>query len=237
MLKQELIKRSPIRILEKSIHGGLGKGNLGVFAARKGVGKTACLAHVAIDQLFNDRKVLHVSFADNPHHIENWYRQVFQEVAGAYKLDDPFDAYDGIKHNRLIIHFKQTDLPFEQVMKNVDQITGGSNFHPTAWIVDGVSFYSSSVDELAKWKEYAAAHGTEMWFSATLQPAEDHMPDSRGIPFPVSRFTDLFSVIIVLEPVQDYIDLKLLKDHESLDLEKLRLKLDPRTLLISNHRI
>ena len=30
MLKEEIIKRSPIRILEKSIHGGLGKGNLGV---------------------------------------------------------------------------------------------------------------------------------------------------------------------------------------------------------------
>jgi hypothetical protein len=236
MLKKELVKRSPIRILEKSIHGGLGKGNLGVFAARKGVGKTACLAHVAIDQLFLNRKVLHVSFADNPHHIENWYRQVFHEVASTYRLDDAFDIYDEIKLNRLIIHFKQADVPFEQVQKNVDQITGGSVFKPSAWIVDGYSFYEAKPEEFAKWKRFAEDRGIEMWFSATLHK-ENMELDERGIPFPVSRFFDFFSVIIMLNPVQDYIHLQLLKDHDSKDLEKLRLKLDPKTLLISNHRI
>jgi hypothetical protein len=236
MLKEELIKRSPIRILEKTIHGGLGKGNLGVFAARKGVGKTACLAHVAIDKLFHNQNVLHISFADNPHHIENWYRQVFEEVAGVAKLADPFDIYDEIKQNRLIIHFKQPDIPFEQVQKNVDQITGGSAFQPTTWIVDGYSFYDARQEEMEKWKRQAAAQGMEMWFSATLH-RETAEPDVEGIPYPISRFKDLFSVIIMLNPVQDYIDLKLLKDRESKDLEKLRLKLDPKTLLISNHRI
>ncbi len=70
MLKTELIQRSPIRVLEKSIHGGLKKGELGVFTARKGVGKTACLAHVALDDLLRGNNVLHISFADNPRHIE-----------------------------------------------------------------------------------------------------------------------------------------------------------------------
>ncbi len=236
MLKQELIERSPIRILEKTIQGGLGKGNLGVFAARKGVGKTACLAHVAIDKLFNGQNVLHVSFADNPHHIENWYRQVFEDVAGTYKLSDPFDIYDEIKQNRLIIHFKQPDIPFEQVQKNVELITGGSSFQPSTWIVDGFSFYNSRPEELEKWKRHAQAQGTEMWFSATLHNGEA-VPDAGGIPHPVSLFKDLFSVIIMLNPVQDYIALQLLKDHDSKDLDRLRLKLDPKTLLISNHRI
>ena len=235
MLKQELIKRSPIRILEKSIHGGLGKGNLGVFAARKGVGKTACLAHVAIDKLFNDQKVLHISFADNPHHIENWYRQVFHEVSGVYNLDDPFEIYDEIKRHRLIIHFKQPDVSFGQIQKTIDQITSGSEFHPSTWIVDGYSFYDAKEDQFTKWKELALERGTEIWFSATLHK-ENMAMDERGIPYPVSQFFNWFAVIIMLNPVQDYIDLKLLKDHGSGDLDKLRLKLDSKTLLISNHR-
>ncbi len=49
MVKSELINRSPLRILEKSIQGGVGKGNIGVIASRKGVGKTACLVHIATD--------------------------------------------------------------------------------------------------------------------------------------------------------------------------------------------
>ena len=38
MIKSEQNRRSPLRILEKTTHGGVGKGNLGVIAARKGVG-------------------------------------------------------------------------------------------------------------------------------------------------------------------------------------------------------
>ena len=64
MIKKELLKRSPIRVLEKSIHGGLGQGNLGVFIGRKGVGKTATLIHVALDKLLEEQHVVHLTFAD-----------------------------------------------------------------------------------------------------------------------------------------------------------------------------
>ena len=37
MVKQELIQRSPVRVFEKSIHGGLKSGDLGVIASRKGL--------------------------------------------------------------------------------------------------------------------------------------------------------------------------------------------------------
>jgi len=39
MVKKELIRRSPLRILEKAIHGGLKDGNIGVLASRKGIFK------------------------------------------------------------------------------------------------------------------------------------------------------------------------------------------------------
>jgi len=40
MLLKELTERSPMRVFENSIHGGLGTGNIGVVVARHGVGKT-----------------------------------------------------------------------------------------------------------------------------------------------------------------------------------------------------
>ena len=69
MLTKEMLNKSPIRILEKTIQGGLGKGNLAVFTARKGVGKTATLVHMAIDRILGGEKVLHLSLSDDPHHI------------------------------------------------------------------------------------------------------------------------------------------------------------------------
>jgi len=236
MLKKELLSRSPIRILEDSIHGGLGRGNLGVFAGRKGVGKTASLVHVAIDQLLKEKHVLHITFADDAHHIEKWYRHVFQEVSTMYKLEEPYDIYDEIKHHRLIIHFKQSDIAFDQMKNDIDIFIESMNFKPELYIVDGYPFPQKSEEDMNRWKQLAMEQKIEVWFSATLH--RDNMEfDERGIPAPINRITDSFSVIIMLEPESKHIELKLLKDHDSDDLEKLHLKLDPKTLLIATHRV
>ncbi len=39
MYRKEVNERSPMRVFEKSMHGGLGRGNVGVVAARHGVGR------------------------------------------------------------------------------------------------------------------------------------------------------------------------------------------------------
>lgn len=234
MLRQELIKRSPIRIFEKSIHGGLGKGNLGVFTARKGVGKTACLIHVSIDKLLRDQKVLHVSFAEDPHHIEYWYEQVFREVARSYQLENVFDNHDQIIHNRMILRFKQRDVTLEHIKESVLRLCQDIDFCPEILIVDGFSFYEAKDDDFKFWKQIAVEIDTAIWFTATLH-RESLELDERGVPAPVNHFSDHFDVIVMIEPGHDFIDLKLLKDHDNPDVEKLKLKLDPKTLLISIH--
>jgi len=236
MLKSELLTRSPIRILEESIAGGLGKGNLGVFTARKGVGKTASLVHVAVDKLLRDRKVLHISFADDPRHIESWYDQVFGEVARAYNLESALDDHEQIVRNRMILHFRDKNTPQAEIRKNAERLIHGIPFVPELVIVDGVNFYEASEDSLRFWKGLAAEHSVEMWFSATLHQ-EALALDDRGIPAPINRFFDFFSVIIWLVPMPDCINLKLLKNHGMSDLSKLKLKLDSKTLLIANRRI
>jgi len=231
MLKKELKERSPIRIFEKSIHGGLGKGNLGVFTARKGVGKTACLVHVSIDKLLRHQKVLHISFTEDPHHIENWYEQVFSEIAHAFKLENVLDDHDQITHNRRILHFRQADVTLEHVAQSIDQLCRSTDFCPEIVIVDGFSFYDHSEKDFLHWKKLAEDLDAAIWFSATLH-RENLQFDAHGVPYPVNRFPHLFAVIIMLEPSNEVINLKLLKDHDAIDLEKIALKLDPNTMLM-----
>ena len=236
MIKNELVKRSPIRVLENSLHGGLGKGNLGVFTSRKGTGKTACLIHVATDKLLREQGVLHISFSEDPHHIESWYKQVFEEVAAAYKLTNASEIFDEINNKRIILHFKQADLQFSRIKDNIDQLIANMSSQPECFIIDGFAFENSSVEDLQLWKDLAMKKNVEIWFAATLH-RENLLFDPNGIPNPVSHVADVFSVIIMLDPSHEYVDLKLLKDHGSDDIAKLRLKLDPKTLLIANHRI
>ena len=68
---KQLNSVSPLRVFEDSINGGLGKGNLGVIVSKKGVGKTACLVHIATDKLFKGEHVIHVSFSGNVEHVIN----------------------------------------------------------------------------------------------------------------------------------------------------------------------
>jgi KaiC/GvpD/RAD55 family RecA-like ATPase len=236
MLKTELINKSPIRILENSLHGGLGKGNMGVFTARKGTGKTACLIHVATDNLLRNQGVLHISFSENPHHIEEWYRQVFDEVSRTYKLENAFEIFDEMISKRFIVNFKQADLEFLEIEKDIDQLIKSLSYQTQCFIIDGYSFENATSENFDQWKSFALKRNVEIWFSATLHRDQLQL-DSNGIPYPINSFSDFFAVIIMLDPLHDYIDLKLLKDHDSKNMEKLRLKLDPKTLLIANHRV
>ena len=236
MIKEQLIKRSPMRVFEETLDGGLGIGQLGVLTARKGVGKTASLVHIATDKLLRGQNVLHISFADDPKHIVTWYEQVFREVAKAYKLENELDVHDEIIRHRLILHFKQQDISFDEIKANIEQVKAGFSGEPQVIVVDGFPFESSPPELLAKWQDFAQKSKVAIWFSATLHREKLDI-DEHGVPAPVNRFYNLLEIIIMLNPKQDYIDFNLLKSHENGGNKKIRIKLDPKTLLISNHRI
>ena len=236
MIKEQLVKRSPIRVFEETLDGGLGAGHLGVLTARKGVGKTASLVHIATDKLLRGQNVLHISFADDPKHIVTWYEQVFREVAKAYKLENAMDVHDEIIRRRLILHFKQPNVPFDEIQHNIEQVKAGFSGDPQVIVVDGFRFEDATPAQLADWQTFAAAQNVAIWFSATLH--REHLDlDERGIPAPVNKFTELLEVIVMLNPKQDYIEFSLLKSHQNGNGKKIQLKLDPKTLLISNHRV
>jgi hypothetical protein len=231
MIKQELIKRSPIRILEQTIHGGLGPGNLGVFVSKKGVGKTACLVHFATDHLLRGERALHISFSDDPQHIASWYQQVYEEVANVYKLEEATTIFEELLRNRLILHFKNQDAGIASVEKNLKVYVHEGGFAAEIIIVDGFCFTDAHLHDLKKWQEIAIAYNAQIWFSATLPNAKTTVADF------IQPFANLFSVVIELNALADHIELKLVKDHDATSLEKLRLRLDPKSLLISNRRV
>src|SRR5262249_57464842 len=88
MYAKDVNEHSPLRILEKSCHGGLGKGNLGVVMARAGVGKTACLVQIGLDDLMRDKDVLHVALGQTLEHVQSWYDALFDDLAQRTQLED-----------------------------------------------------------------------------------------------------------------------------------------------------
>jgi hypothetical protein len=232
MVKAELIKRSPLRILEKSIRCGLGKGKIAVLAARKGVGKTACLVHISTDKLFQDKPVIHVSYAAHVDYIIGWYEDIFREIAKKRQLEAAMDVHDELIRNRVIMNFKQDAAHTDQVLRSVEGMIDYGNFAADCVIVDGYDFARSSAEDLLKFKDFARKVGVEIWFSASLK-GEDPLFDEKGIPHELAGYMDQIDVLITLGYQDDHVRLRLVKDCGYTAAGDLKIRLDPKTLLIS----
>ena len=104
----ELIERSPIRIFEKSVSGGLGAGHIGVVTSKEGVGKTAFLVQLGLDKMLQDKHIVHISFSDKVDHILGWYQNLFMELSASKKIENPLSVYDNICKNRIILNFRKS---------------------------------------------------------------------------------------------------------------------------------
>ena len=232
MVRSELIKRSPLRILEKSIHGGLGRGNIGILASRKGIGKTACLVHIATDKLFQEKPVIHVSYSSRVDYIINWYEDIFNEIAKKRSLESAVDVHEDIIKNRVIMNFKQDGARTEQVLKSLAAMIEHGNFAAETVIVDGFDFSQSCIEDLDLFKNFAKELGLELWFSASLK-GQEPLFNEDGVPHLLEGCLGKVDVLITLRFEKDHVRLNLIKDHEYATPKDLDLKLDPKTLLIS----
>ena len=233
MVKKELNKLSPLRIFEQSTRGGLDSGNIGLITAKKGVGKTACLVHIATDKLFRGQHVIHVSFAVDTCHIISWYEDIFSEIAKRFNLDSAMEVHQQIIKHRIIMNFNQEGIRLSRVLKSVESMVRDGNFSADTIIVDGYDFTKITAEQLSEVKKFAESYNLAIWFSVTLgEGKKEKVYDQQGMPLLLKGLTEEVAIIVSLIPEQDHIRLKLVKDHDSHILDDLHLKLDTRTLLI-----
>lgn len=232
MVKQELIQRSPVRVFEKSIHGGLKAGDIGVIASRKGVGKTAVLVQIALDKLFQGKKVIHVSFTQHTDYVIAWYEDIFAEIAKKKNLENALEVKNELVKNRVLMNFNQDGVTSDQILRSLRAMIVDGGFKADALIIDGYDFSRSTVERIAGVKKFATELGLEVWYTCTTS-GDDPVLDKRNIPLILKDYLDVLDVVIVLEPKQDYIQFSVSKDRATFNPTSLDLKLDTKTLLIA----
>ncbi|MBW1774001.1 MAG: hypothetical protein JRJ82_14075 [Deltaproteobacteria bacterium] len=227
---KKFIEVSPLRLLEKSSQKGLGKGNLGVLMARAGVGKTACLIHIAFDKLFRKEKLVHISLEDVPEKITSYYNVIFYDLVKALGMDNELDGRMLLERNRMILSYLNQSFEIGRLRENLKNLVENVELDPDALIVDGLDFPKAGREIFEGFKEIAEEFDTEIWFSAL---SHRHITDinERGVPYPCNHIDDLFSIIIQLQPTQSGILLQLLKDHENEIAPDMSVRLDPNTFL------
>lgn len=233
MYRKEVNANSPIRILEASIHGGLGKGNLGVVMARAGVGKTACLVQIGLDDLMREKYVLHVALDQTIEHVHSWYDVIFDDLAIQSDLQDIDDVRQMVSRHSMIMSFTDHDLWPERLQKTVAMFEEVMHQRPSSILVDGYPWTAHSTAEngamIGAFKTYAKMLDAELWMSAQTHRGLTGDHPTRLTP-PCSEFEELIDVAIFLEPHGHDVVVRLLKDHQDVDPPDTKLHLHPDTL-------
>jgi len=114
--------------------------------------------------------------------------------------------------------------------------TGTAHFAPDAVIIDGFDFENATHEAVGRLSEIAQELSVEMWLSAKTDEYTEGPPSTMAAPTstptPLRRFFDDLAVIVLLQPHDDEIELRLLKDHDNPDLSELTLSLDPTTMRV-----
>jgi len=247
MYAKDVNEHSPLRILERSIHGGLGKGNLGVVMARAGVGKTACLVQIGLDDLMRGKDVLHVALGQTLEHVQSWYDALFDDIAARTSLEDKEAVRAQVVKHRIIKSFSDHALPPERLEKTLAMFAQHMNFKPTALLIDGYDWTGGHVHrdpgqslipmapvaaDLTALKAIAKRLGAELWISAQTHRGETGTHPVKLTP-PCAAYEKLIDVAVYLEPHEQHVDLRLLKDHGEAPVDpQPKLHLHPDTLAI-----
>ncbi|HEY5657621.1 MAG TPA: hypothetical protein VIY27_07505 [Myxococcota bacterium] len=226
MYRKFLNARSPLRLLEKGLHGGLGLGNLGIVLAGPGVGKTSFLVGVAVDELLRQGRVLHVSLSHTVAHVRAHYDTVFAELASSTHLEDEGLIHGEIDRNRSIRVYPPNELTAAKLRDAVkfEEEVGAK---PTLLILEGLDLAAFPRADIEDVKALAQELGAEIW-------VESASAGERVVKIPnaVAELDDLFSVILALEPGEGGVQLRALKDHDNPNLSELHVALDSRSLLL-----
>lgn len=232
MYTKEVNEKSPLRILEQSIHGGLGKGNLGVVMARAGVGKTACMVQIGLDDLMRERGVLHVALGQSLEHVQSWYDALFDDLARVTGLEERDAVYARINRHRIIQAYADHQLSSDRIEKALEVFSSHLRFKPQAILIDGFDWtgpVASTAATIGAFKAFARRLEAELWMSAQTHR---HVtgPHPTRITAPCAEYSDLIDVAIFLEPHGPHVQVRLLKDHDNPSVGETHLHLQCDTL-------
>lgn len=234
MYRKEVNAQSPLRILEKSIHGGLGKGHLGVVMAPAGVGKTACLVQIGLDDLMREKDVLHVAIGYTVEQVSAWYDALFDDLAASTKLDDRDSVRASLQRHSVIKAFNKGAFTPARLEEALELFGKHMQFQPAAILVDGLDWsapgITSTVESL---KAIAKRLGAELWLTAQTPRgagAAGRRP-SELLP-PCDGCAALVDVALFLEPQGSHVAVRLVKDHGDAVPPAMQLELHSETLAL-----
>ena len=117
--------------------------------ARAGVGKTAFLVQIGINEAMREHPVLHVALGQDLGHIHSWYDALFYDLAELTRLENREQVRALMNKNRLIQTYADTDLPHERLDELAQLFADNLDFEPKVILIDGFDWEKGKAVERA----------------------------------------------------------------------------------------
>ena len=229
MLKQDLIQRNPLRLLNADGEEILRPGAFGAVLARAGIGKTALMIQLALNTMLQNKNVLHISLNQPVGKVSLWYKEVLDCFAQKHNVPQMEHLWETLAPRRFIMTFQAEGFSAPKLEERLTDLTSQDIFIPNLVLIDGLVFDDQVRDTLTALKKMAAAVPLPIWFTVTTHRHEALAKD--GLPVQIHPVQDLFDVAIALQPEADVVHITPLKGVTMAD-PQAPLTLDPATMLI-----
>lgn len=229
MLKKDLILKNPLRHLEYETEDILPEGGFGAILSRAGMGKTALLVQLALNNMLRNKNILHISLNEPVKKIGLWYESALRNIAAEHHIQEIHKLWEAILPHRFIMSFRVEGFSVPILEERLTDLSEQGIFFPQMVLIDGLPFEENTDCCLKELKEFARAHALHVWFAVRTHRDDETGED--GIPQRFSTVADLFEVVVQLQPKGKQIHVKLLKGRVGVP-DYRPLFLDPSTMLI-----
>ncbi len=228
MKREELIEKSPLRVLNPAAGEQPIEHRMGLVIARAGLGKTAVLVQLAMDAILRGNRVLHVSIGEGIEKAKVWYDNVCEHLAGG--ADQAASMQEELMARRMIMTFKESSFSRPKLEERLNDLVYQNIFRPAVVVIDGLDFTATDRAAVADVKELMEAMNVQVWFTA-LSHRDDARVGADAIPAPCHEVGELFDTVLELKAAQDGIKLNILKDTAG-RAAGTALVLDPSTMMV-----
>jgi predicted ATP-dependent serine protease len=220
-----------MELVKKTLGNPLMPGELGALMARAGVGKTACLTHIALEHLFESQPVLHVCIDEGAEKIKIWYRELMKNLLPSSSKDEFATLQRRLEGRRFILAYLHQTFSVKKLEQSLQNLEEQTHFHPALVVLDGLHFDHEPRTIVAELQSFAHKHQVSMWMSMTTH-RHIAISNERGIPYPCHETEDLFQAILSLEPGPEAIHVRVFKHGERYRPEHPDVFLNPQSYLL-----
>jgi hypothetical protein len=231
MLIKDLLLRNPLRLVESEGEELLSIGAFGAILARAGVGKTAFVIQLALNEMLRGQNVLHISLEDPVTKVKLWYEELFHLLAQQYDVKQVHQLWEKLAPHRFIMTFQVEGFSVPKLEERLTDLTSQNIFLPRMIMIDGLPFEGEVRNVLTDLKSMSERFDSRMWF--TIKTHRHELPTPSGFPLQLDPVADLFEAALQLIPDGEDIHVRALIGADAGKVDT-GLLLDPSTMLVKN---